>query len=373
MSARLRIRFFVHSLVSDWCHGSAHFLRGLARDLVRSGHDVRCYEELGSWAVSHLVQKEEEAAIPAIDDFRLSFPELDIHFYQNDATFPEFAARELRGADVVILHEWNHPSVVNAVLSLKRALGFRALFHDTHHRAYSSPRDILRFHLHLFDGVLAAGHAITRIYAEGFGVPRVWNFHEAADVEHFRPLPSVKTSDVVWLGDWGDDEDAPELEEFLLAPARALHAHFVAYGVRYPNSALRKVEEAGIAFGGYLPSLAAPAAYAQNRVALHVPRRHYANGLGSVPGIRVFEALACGVPLLCAPWSDAEGLFRAGEDFLIAPNARAMAEGLEHLLRDDAARAQLAANGLAAIHRGHTSAHRARELLSICEEIGIPG
>lgn len=369
MNAPLRIRFFAHSLVSDWNHASAHFLRGLARALAALGHDVRCYEELGSWSLSQLVRHEGEAAIAAIDGFRSAFPGLDVRFFQNDGNFPEFAARELRGADVVIFHEWSEPAVVNAVLALKPALGFRALFHDTHHRAYSSPRDILRFHLHLFDGVLAAGEAIRRIYADGFGVSRVWTFHEAADVEHFRPLPADKTSDVLWRGNWGEEEKARELEEFLLAPARMLRRRFVAYGVRYPNQAVRTLEEAGVRFGGYLPNLEAPAAYAQSHLALHVPRQHYANGLSTVPAIRVFEALACGVPLVCASWSDAEGIFRAGEDFLAVSDGRAMAAEVERLLRDDAARAQLAANGLATVRRRHTCAHRAEQLASICEEL----
>ncbi len=94
------------------------------------------------------------------------------------------------------MHEWNDPEVVNAILALKEKLGFRAILHDTHHRAYTSPRDLLAFHLHLFDGVLAFGDAIRRIYSDGFGMQHVWTFHEAADVEHFRPIASERDADV---------------------------------------------------------------------------------------------------------------------------------------------------------------------------------
>ena len=64
-------------------------------------------------------------------------------------------------------------------------MGSRLIFHDTHHRAYTSPRDILRFRLDLFDGVLAFGEAIRKIYTDGFGIAKAWTFHEAADVEKF--------------------------------------------------------------------------------------------------------------------------------------------------------------------------------------------
>ena len=72
------------------------------------------------------------------------------------------------------------------------------------------------------------------------------------------------------------------------------------------------LRDAGIEFRGYLPNLQAPRAYAQSRLALHVPRHQYANGLSGIPTIRVFEALACGAPLVCSPWTDSEGLFRPG-------------------------------------------------------------
>lgn len=370
MRHSLNIRIFAHSWVSDWNHGNAHFLRGLARELVRLGHQVRCYEQLGSWSLSNLVKQEGERAIDAIDHFRRTFPDLDIRFYNNDATFADFAQRELRAADVVIIHEWNDPAVVNAILALKRQHGFVALFHDTHHRAYSQPRELLRFHLHLFDGVLAFGEPITRIYLDGFGMPRAWTFHEAADVENFRPLEAVKDTDVVWLGNWGDEERTRELQEYLIQPAESLPARrFAVHGVRYPEEAQRGLEQAGIEFRGYVPNLRAPEVYAGCALTLHVPRRQYSNGLAGIPTIRVFEALACGVPLVCAPWDDAEQLFRPGEDYLVARDGREMTATIERLLRDEAGRRQLAANGLETIRKRHTCRHRAEQLVAICAEV----
>src|SRR3954471_795386 len=369
MSAGLDIRYFAHSWVSDWNHGNAHFLRGLALELGNLGHKVRCYEALGSWSLANLIRYEGERAIDAIDHFKKSYPDLDIQFYKAEGDLQEFLGRELRGADVVILHEWNDPALVNAVLALKQQLGFYALLHDTHHRAYTSPRNLLRLHLHLFDGVLAFGEPIAKIYRDGFGMERVWTFHEAADVENFKPLAAQKSQDLIWIGNWGDEERSQELEEFLIAPAAALEGRKRVFGVRYPEEGKQRLAEAGIEFCGYIPNLRAPQAYAESAVTLHIPRRQYVNGLSGIPTIRVFETLACGIPLVCSPWDDVEGLFRPGEDYLIARDGKQMEGMLRDLIADPAARQQLAANGVETIRSRHTCMHRAEQLLAICGEM----
>jgi spore maturation protein CgeB len=276
----------------------------------------------------------------------------------------------LRETDVVLLHEWNDPFVVNSVLSLKKKFGFIALFHDSHHRAYTRAGEILKFHLHLVDGVLAFGETIRRIYTEGFGVGRAWTFHEAADVDTFRPLDRPREIDVIWIGNWGDEERTHELQEFLIGPATALPGKkVVVHGVRYPDSALEKFRAAGIEYRGYLPNLFSPQAYAESAVTLHVPRQQYANGLSGIPTIRVFEALACGIPLVCSPWNDDEHLFHPGEDYLVVKDGRQMVAELQHLLRDSQARRQIGEHGLKTVRERHTCAHRAEQLISICEEI----
>lgn len=370
MTGRLRFRIFAHSWISDWNHGNAHFLRGLAQELVNSGHEVRCYEESGGWSIANLAQEGDDAVARARAEFEREFPDLNVRTYDSHSDLTEFLSRELAGADVVIIHEWNPLQLVRAVLDLKHSRGFRVLFHDTHHRAYTSPREILRLPLDQFDGVLAFGEAIRRIYLDAFRVKRVWTFHEAADTAHFYPMEARKDTDVVWIGNWGDEERTRELQEFLMTPAAALkEADFAVYGVRYPASAVEQLASAGINFRGYLPNLQAPRMYSANKISLHVPRRFYTNGLSGVPTIRVFEALAAGSPLVCAPWNDAEGLFRPGQDYVCAPDSRAMTAELKYLLQDDVARQQLASNGLETIRARHTCAHRAAQLVEICNEL----
>ena len=117
------------------------------------------------------------------------------------------------------------------------------------------------------------------------------------------------------------------------------------------------------------PNFDVPRVFARFRVTVHIPRRPYVEALPGIPTIRPFEALACGIPLVCSPWRDAEHLFTPGKDFLVARNGAQMQRQLAALLRDAARRRKLAAQGLATLHRRHTCAHRVEELLSIYEEI----
>jgi spore maturation protein CgeB len=183
-------------------------------------------------------------------------------------------------------------------------------------------------------------------------------------------MASEKDADVVWIGNWGDEERTRELGEFLISPARALpETRFVVHGVRYPEQGLAVLKDAGIDFRGYLPNLKAPAVYGSSSLTLHVPRREYTNGLSGIPTIRVFEALACGVPLLCALWNDLEQLFRPGQDFICVPDGAAMKREISRLLRDPVARRQIAESGLQTVRERHTCAHRAKELTQILDEV----
>jgi spore maturation protein CgeB len=255
-------------------------------------------------------------------------------------------------------------------LELRDQLGFRLLFHDTHHRASSSPEQLRLFGIERFDGVVAFGESLRQIYRSQFGIPNVWTLHEAADTTIFRPRPrEAKTQDVIWIGNWGDDERADEIREFLLKPAAILSDRsFAIYGVRYPDEALNELHDAGVKYKGYLANLDAPGAYAAARLTMHIPRQQYFTAMTGIPTIRVFEALACGIPLICSPWRDTEHLFREG-DFLMVKNAEEMTSAIEHLLRDRAAAEAQALRGLETILSRHTCAHRAEELTCICEEL----
>ena len=356
----MRFVYFTHSLRSCWNHGNAHFLRGILRELIAAGHEVQAYEPEGAWSLANLLQDAGEAGL---DAFREHYPEL--RPTPCDAAFDLDAA--LDGADVVIVHEWNEPALVATIGARRRRGGrFTLLFHDTHHRAVSEPAAMRAYDLEGYDGVLAFGETLAAVYRGWGWGRRVFIWHEAADVRLFRPPTTPhERRGLVWIGNWGDDERSEELETFLLGPAHRLGLPLDIYGVRYPEDARAALARYGAVYRGWLPNARAPDVFARHLATVHVPRRFYVERLPGIPTIRVFEALACGIPLVSAPWSDSEGLFRVGTDFV---TARDGAETVRHLaaLRDDPdLRASLVAHGLQTVLARHTCAHRAAELTAI--------
>ncbi|MCL2447844.1 MAG: glycosyltransferase [Polyangiaceae bacterium] len=365
----MRVALFCHSLLSCWNHGNAHFLRGIVGELEARGHSVRAFEPRDGWSVRNLVEDcgeraldEARAALPGIDPIRYDLETLDVD-------------EALDGCDVVLVHEWTDPSLVGAI-GRWRAAGGRAvtLFHDTHHRAVTSPHQIDALALDAFDGVLAFGEAIRDVYQRRGWSRRVFTWHEAADVRRFMPLDAQsaeRAGDVVWVGNWGDEERTRELAEYFLDPVETLGLRATAYGVRYPGEGRRALTLAGVAYGGFLPNWKVPAVYARYAFTVHVPRRPYVERLPGIPTIRPFEALACGIPLVSAPWQDTEGLFTAQRDYLVARDGAEMRGAMRALAADDALRRELAAHGRETILARHTCAHRVDELFSILGSLGV--
>ena len=356
----MRIVYFTHSLASCWNHGNAHFLRGVLRELIALGHEVQAWEPEGSWSLENLLKDHGEEGL---DPYRSAYPELASRTFGGK---PDLEAM-VGDADLVIAHEWNAPDLV-AGLGRIRARGgtFTLLFHDTHHRAVSEPKAMQAYDLSAYDGVLAFGETLAEVYRGWGWGDRVFVWHEAADIRHFHPpAEEGERSGLVWIGNWGEGERTKELKEFLFRPARAAGLGLDVYGVRYHETAKATVRRYGGRYHGWLANAQAPEVFARHLATVHVPRRYYTRLLPGIPTIRVFEALACGIPLVCAPWEDSEHLFRPGADYLIAPDGEAMTEVLRNLREDPELRRSLVASGLETIRARHTCAHRAEELLRI--------
>ena len=363
----MRLVYFTHSLASCWNHGNAHFLRGVLRELVARGHEVRAFEPEGAWSLANLLQDAGEAGLAA---YRDAYPELTSITYGAD---PDLAAL-CDGADAVIVHEWNDPALVAAIGALRKAgARFTLLFHDTHHRAVSDPEAITAFDLSGYDGVLAFGETLAEVYRRWGWGERVFVWHEAADLRLFHPSAQEgERRGLVWIGNWGDEERSAELESFLFRPAATAGLPLDIYGVRYPETARTALARHGARYRGWLPNARAPEVFAHHLATVHVPRRFYVTALPGIPTIRVFEALACGIPLVSAPWRDSEGLFRVGQDFLMVGDEAAMVRALAEVRDDADLRASLVAHGLETIRARHTCAHRTDELLAVLDKLGAP-
>ena len=364
----MRVVMFCHSLVSDWNHGNAHFLRGVCTELLARGHEVDVYEPADAWSVSNLVAEHGEQPLA---DFAAAYPQLRSRRYASGSLDLDAV---LEDAALVLVHEWNDHGLVKRIGEHRHANGhYRLLFHDTHHRSVTEPQSMAAYDLRHYDGVLAFGSVIRDLYRRHGWCERAWTWHEAADTRVFNPLPRTDyDGDLVWIGNWGDEERTAELHEFLLDPVRELGLQARIHGVRYPEHALAALEAAGVVYGGWLPNYEAPKVFARYGVTVHVPRRPYVQALPGIPTIRVFEALACGIPLVSAPWDDCEGLFEPGVDFLVARDGREMREHLRAVLHEPALADALAAHGRKTIEARHSCAHRVDELLAIHGEIAPP-
>src|SRR4051794_23646986 len=191
----MRIVYFTHSLRSCWNHGNAHFLRGVLSELAARGHEVQAYEPEGAWSVANLHKDHGDAGLSA---FRSAYSGLDSITYRR----AEEGAAHASGADLVVVHEWNDPELVGALGRLRRrGCRFTLLFHDTHHRAVSAPHEMRVYDLEAYDGVLAFGAALARVYERWGWGDRVFVWHEAADTRRFQPpARESKREGLVWIG-----------------------------------------------------------------------------------------------------------------------------------------------------------------------------
>ena len=356
----MKVVYFTHSLASCWNHGNAHFVRGVLRDLIARGFDVQVYEPKGAWSLRNLLADHGDAGL---QPWRRAYPELSSEAFGPDLDLQQACD----GADLVIVHEWNEPKLVAALGAVRSRGGrFTLLFHDTHHRAVSDPSAITAFDLDGYDGVLAFGETLAMVYRRWGWGDRVFVWHEAADVRLFKPQTQEQSREgLVWIGNWGDGERTRELESFLLQPAHDAGLSLDVHGVRYPADALTLLRRYGAHYRGWIANASAPEVFARHLATVHVPRRFYVEQLPGIPTIRVFEALACGIPLVSAPWRDSEDLFRVGEDFLMAKDRTAMTRHLNALKNDPALRAAVIRSGLETILARHTCTHRVDELLAI--------
>jgi spore maturation protein CgeB len=354
----MKIVFFGRSLLSEF-GDEVHFLRGIAGELSERGSEVIFYEPKqapgaeSNGATGRLLQK--------------LYPTLRVEPF-DPATFDP--AEAVDRASLVLVHELSEPAVVSALGKLRlKSRGWELFFHDTH-RAGLSEKGAPWPDLTGYDGILAGAEALRERYVGAGWARRAFTWHEAADVRIWKPerepesgVRATALADVIWEEPESGDSSSELWREFLVRPLSALRLGASAFGARYSSAAILELKRAGIDYLGVLPNHQMPEVFRRHRVALHVPSLR-TRDLPGMPSIRFFEALACGVPLVSAPWDDAEDLFRRG-DYVTARGCEQMKATLRDLVCNPALRDAIASRGLETVLARHTCAHRADELLSI--------
>src|ERR1700730_2469346 len=374
----MRFVLFYHPLISDWNHASAHVLRGVASELLSQGHSARIFEPADGWSLHNL---REQGGEGVIKEFHATYPQLRSCFYDPLGIDLDAA---LADAEVVIAHEWNDPALLRRLGDHRaHTLSYELLFHDAPHRSLQQPLEMRSCVLSRYDGVLASSDGLRRMYEARGWVANVWTWRDAVDTRLFRPWSgagsprhdqgqgdAVPSLDLIWMGAWGSAERASELDEFLIEPIRALGLRARFYGARYPKEALSTLRAAGIDYGGWIPDFAIPAVLSGGRFTVNVTRRMRADGLPHTPAIRVLEALACGVPVVTAPWDECEQMFTPDVDLLVARDGSDMERRMVALHSDPEFARFIGANGYQTVVSRHTCEHRVQELLAICRELG---
>jgi spore maturation protein CgeB len=228
---------------------------------------------------------------------------------------------------------------------------------------YLSPAQIPAYDLYLsFTG----GPTLRRIERE-LGSPMARPLYCAVDPELYKPEPALPGWELGYMGTYSPDRQPP-LERLLLEPARRLRdRRFVVAGPMYPDD---------IAWPENVERLAhvSPAAhrrfYCRQRFTLNVTRADMIRA-GHSPSVRLFEAAACGVPIISDDWPGLVDLFRPHHEILIARNAEDVVHYLTALDAADAA--EIGARARRRVLAEHTADHRARELEGYVAELRQEG
>jgi nucleoside-diphosphate-sugar epimerase/spore maturation protein CgeB len=342
------------SLSSSWGNGHATTFRALLKAFAKPGHDILFLERDVPW-----YRDNRDIAQP--DYCRLEF----YHSVEELGRWRE----DVRDADAVIVGSYVPEGVDVARYVQQTARGVTAFYDiDTpvtlaklgrRDFEYLSPDVIPGYDLHLsFTG----GPTLKRIERQ-YGSPMARALYCSVDPEAYPVVDVPKRWDLTYLGTYSDDRQ-PTLDKLLTEPARRLsHLKFCVAGPQYPDSIdwPENVERID-----HLPPAEHPTFYAASRYTLNVTRADMI-AAGWSPSVRLFEAAACATPVISDRWDGIDSLFEPGSEIILADTSHDVVE----LLTGNSDASPVGRAAREKILRGHTAAHRARELERTIEEAAV--
>ena len=347
----LRIVIIGLSITSSWGNGHATTYRGLVRELERRGHDVLFLEHDKPWYANN-----RDLPHPPYGRTELY------------ASMDELARRfshDVRDADLVVVGSYVPEGVMVGRWVTAVARGVTAFYDiDTPVTLaklaagdfeYLSPDLIPRYDLYLsFTG----GPTLERLQRE-YDSPRALPLYCSVDPSLYHPDPDAAPRwDLGYLGTYSPDRQPP-LEKLLIEPARRLsEGRFVVAGPQYPDTIEWPANVQRIA---HLPPAHHRAFYNEQAFTLNVTRADMIRA-GYSPSVRLFEAGACGVPIISDAWDGLGTFFVPGEEIFVAHRTDDVTDILRHT--SDATRRRVGERARAKVLSAHTAAHRAAELES---------
>ncbi len=346
----LDIVIFGLSITSAWGNGHATTYRALVRALVRRGHRVRFFERDVPWYAEHRDMRYPPWGTTTLYG---SVQELRDHF--PDGIDADVAVLGSYVPDAVQIAEWMQRDTrgITAFYDIDTPITVAALERGT--CPYLTRESIPKFDLYLS---FAGGPVLERLAGE-FGAQRVRPLYCSVDVEQYAPIASRRPQyRLGYLGTYSADRQAT-LDRLLLQPARALpNDRFIVAGAQYPESL---VWPANVTRVEHCPPSTHREFYANQAFTLNVTRADMlANGWS--PSVRLFEAAACGTPIISDRWIGLDAFFAPGEELLVADSTRDVLALLNELSERD--RLEIADRARARVLGAHTADHRAREFES---------
>ncbi|MBE4748102.1 glycosyltransferase [Corallococcus sp. ZKHCc1 1396] len=351
----MHVVFLGLSITSSWGNGHATTYRGLVRELERLGHDVLFLERDVPWYAAH---RDTRGALPGRTELYSSLEDLRARF-----------TSEVQRADLVVVGSYVPQGVEVGGWVQRTARGVTAFYDiDTPVTLaklgrgdfeYLSPALVPGYRLYLsFTG----GPTLQRIERE-LGSPAARPLYCSCDPELYAPRDGDVRWDLGYLGTYSDDRQ-PVLERLMLDAAEAWpEGRFVVAGPRYPEGVSwpPNVER--------MQHLAPPehaAFYTAQRFTLNVTRADMVRA-GYSPSVRLFEAAACGVPIISDDWEGLGTFFTPGRELFVSHGAEQTLRYLREL--SEAERQEVGRRARERVLGGHTAAHRARTLEGYAREV----
>ncbi|MGY3551609.1 spore maturation protein CgeB [Bradyrhizobium sp. USDA 4472] len=335
------------SVTSSWGNGHATTYRALIEALARRGHHVTFLERDVAWYREHRDLTKPDS--------------WTVEIYQSLKDVPRRFGQLIRSADLVIIGSYVPDGIAISEWITRQARGITAFYDiDTpvtlaridQGLDYLSAAMIPRFDLYLS----FAGGPVPDMIEERYGSPLARVLYCSADTDTYKPQHAQTKWALGYLGTYSEDRQ-PVLDQLMLLPARTLSSEqFAVAGAQYPAHIAWPDNVTRIE---HLPPNRHPAFYAEQRFALNATRADM-RALGFSPSVRLFEAAACGTPVISDRWPGLETIFEPSREILLASTPRDVVE----ILRDmpEERRRDIAENARRRVLADHTSNHRARQL-----------
>jgi spore maturation protein CgeB len=342
------------SVTSSWGNGHATTYRALLGAMARRGHSVTFLERDVPWYREHRDLGEPSG--------------WSVKLYKRLADLPRRFSGLIANADLVIIGSYVPEGIAIADWVTSLAQGITAFYDiDTPVTLarleagieYISPHLIPRFDLYLS----FSGGPVPAMIEDSYGSPMARVLYCSADLSRYRPHATAPKWSLGYLGTYSEDRQ-PILDQLLITPALQLGGErFVVAGSKYPKELgwpanVERIEHlAGEDHAQF---------YSAQRFALNVTRADM-RSLGFSPSVRLFEAAACGTPIISDRWPGIETLFSPSSEILLADQPRDVIAILTGMTEET--RLSMAAQALRRIQREHTPDQRARQLESYYLEV----